>query len=243
MSDGDMMKSTTKIISACTALALAALVSGCAITKKAAGPVIEKDVSRIIKLSDGTTCIEPARLAETRQSPAALQLKELFESDAKPDEAMTQAKEIKYTHEEMEAVYFDACRAYANAEITKAAFDKDRNMYFGLRQQLFAQSVKAWQDKKDGIADSGKLCLVTRPDTDPDNRSFTRVVPEESTVDDCARLAAKSGGGEILLGCTKGHWENSWAKRPIAIGPAGAKTRDLSVRGTPYAPDPDCGWN
>ena len=236
------MNRTTKIITACTALVLAALVSGCALQKKAE-PVIEKDVSRIIKLSDGTTCIEPAGLAETRQSPAALQLKELFGSDAKPGEAMTKAKEIKYAHEELEAVYFDTCRAYANAEITKAEFDKDRNMYFGLRQQLFAQSVKAWQDKKDGIADSGKLCLVTRPDTDPDNRSFTRVVPLDSTVDDCARLAVKNGGSEILLGCTRGHWENVWARIPIAIGPTGAKTRDLSARGTSHAPDPDCGWN
>ena len=237
------MTKTTKIISACTALAIAAFVSGCATPKQAAGPVVEKDVSRIIKLGDGTTCIEPTGLAETRRSPVAIQLKELFESDAKADEALTKVKEFKFTREEVEAVYFDACRAYSNAEITKAAFEKDRNIYFGMRQQLFAQGVKEWQDKKDGIADSGKLCLVTRPDTDPDNRSFTRVIPVDSTVDDCARLAASSGGSEILLGCTKGHWENVWAKTPIAIGPTGAKTRDLSVRGTTHAPDPDCGWN
>lgn len=211
--------------------------------KRAAGPVVEKDISRVIKLGDGTTCIEPAGLAETRRSPVALQLKELFESDAKADEALTKVKEFKFTREEVEAVYFDACRAYSNAEITKAAFEKDRNIHLGLRQQLFAQGVKEWQDKKDGIADPGKLCLVTRPDTDPDNRSFTRVVPVDSTVDDCARLAARSGGSEILLGCTKGHWENGWAKSPIAIGPTGAKARDLSVRGTSHAPDPDCGWN
>ena len=211
--------------------------------KKAAGRVVEKDISRIIKLGDGTICIEPAGLAETRQAPVAMQLKELFESDAKADEALTKVKEFKFTREEVEAVYFDTCRAYSNAEITKEAFEKDRNIYLGLRQQLFAQGVKEWQDKKDGIADPGKLCLVTRPDTDSDNRSFTRVVPLDSTVDDCARLAAKSGGSEILLGCTKGHWENVWAKSPIAIGATGAKTRDLSVRGTPHAPDPDCGWN
>lgn len=211
--------------------------------KKAAGPVIEKDVSRVIKLGDGITCIEPAGLAETRQSPVAMQLKELFESDAKADEALSKAKEFKFTREEVEAVYFDTCRAYSSAEITKEAFEKDRNIYLGLRQQLFAQGVKEWQDKKDGIADAGKLCLVTRPDTDPDNRSFTRVVPADSTVDDCARLAARSGGSEILLGCTKGHWENGWAKSPIAIGATGAKTRDLSIRGTSHTPDPDCGWN
>jgi len=237
------MTRTTKIILACTALAIAALVPACAIPKKAAGPVVEKDVSRVIKLGDGTTCIEPAGLAETRQSPVAMQLKELFESDAKVDEALTKAKGIKFTREEVEAVYFDACRAYSNAEITKEAFEKERNTYLGLRQQLFAQGVKQWQDKKDGIADPGKLCLVARPDTDPDNRSFTRVVPADSTVDDCARLAAKSGGSEILLGCTKGHWENVWARSPIAVGQPGAKTRDLSVKGTSHAPDPDCGWN
>ncbi len=205
--------------------------------------MVEKDVGRVIKLGDGTACIEPAGLAETRQSPVAMQLKELFESDAKVDEALTKAKEIKFTREEVEAVYFDACRAYSNAEITKEAFEKERNTYLGLRQQLFAQGVKQWQDKKDGIADPGKLCLVARPDTDPDNRSFTRVVPADSTVDDCARLAAKSGGSEILLGCTKGHWENVWARSPIAVGQPGAKTRDLSVKGTSHAPDPDCGWN
>jgi hypothetical protein len=237
------MTRTTKIISVCTALAIAALVPGCAMPKKAAGPVVEKDINRVIKLGDGTTCIEPAGLAETRQSPIAMQLKELFESDAKADEALTKVKEFKFTREEVEAVYFDACRTYSNAEITKEAFEKDRNIYLGLRQQLFAQDVKEWQEKKDGIADPGKLCLVTRPDTDPDNRSFTRVVPVDSTVDDCAHLAAKSGGSEILLGCTKGHWDNTWAKKPIAIRPTGTKTKDLTAKGTAYAPDPDCGWN
>ena len=211
--------------------------------KKAAGPVIEKDISRVIKLGDGTTCIEPAGLAETRQSPVAMHLRELFDSDPKADEALTKVKQLKFTREEVEAVYFDSCRAYSNAEITKEAFEKDRNIYLGLRQQLFAQGVKEWQDKKDGIADPGKLCLVIRPDTDPDSRSFTRVMPVDSTVDDCARLAARSGGGDILLGCTKGHWENIWAKSPIAIGTIGAKTRHLSVKGTAYAPDPECGWN
>jgi len=211
--------------------------------KKATGPVVEKDVSRVVKLGDGTTCIEPAGLAQARQTPVALQLKELFESDAKVDEALTKVKEFKFTREDVEAVYFDACRAYSNAQITKQAFEKDRSIYFGLRQQLFAQGIKEWQDKKAGITDPGKLCLVTRPDTDPDNRSFTRVVPVDSTVDDCARLAVKSGGSEILLGCTKGHWDNVWAKRPIAVDPISEKIRPHSVKGTSLAPDPDCGWN
>jgi hypothetical protein len=231
------------MVSVCTALAFAALVPGCATPKKAAGPVIEKDISRVIKLGDGTTCVEPAGLAEARQSPVAMQLKKLFESDATADEALVKVKEFKYTRADVEAVYFDACRDYSNATIPKWAFERDKTIYLGMRQQLFAQGVQEWKEKKDGIADPGKLCLVSLPDTDPDNRSFTRVVPLDATVDDCARLAVKSGGSEFLLGCTKGHWENVWARRPIAIGSAGAKTRDLSARGTSHAPDPDCGWN
>ena len=237
------MTRTTQLISACTALAFAALVPGCATPKKAARPVVEKDISRVIKLSDGTTCAEPADLAKTRRSAAALQLKQLFESDAKADAALAQAKDIKFTRKEVEAVYFDICRAYSKAEITKAAFEKDSAVNVGLRQRLLEQDIKQWLEKKDGIADPGKLCLVTRPDTDPDNRSFTRLLPVDVTVDDCARLAVKSGGSDILLGCSKGHWENGWARSPIALGPAGAQTRDLSVRGTSHAPDPDCGWN
>jgi hypothetical protein len=237
------MTRRTKVIFASTALLLFALAAGCATPKKAAQPVIEKDISREIKLGDGTICIEPAGLAETRQSPVAIQLQELFESDAKADEILTKLKEFKFTREEVEAVYFDACRAYSNAEITKEAFEKDRTVHLGLRQQLFAQGVQQWRDKPEGIADPGKLCLVTLPDSDPDHRSFTRVIPEYSAVNDCAQLAATNGSNEILLGCTKGHWENTWAKRPIAVGPKGAKTRDPSVKGTAYAPDPDCGWN
>jgi hypothetical protein len=238
-----MMTRTTKLVSACMALAIAVLVAGCAGSKRAPGPVVEKDVSRVIKLKDGTTCVEPAGLAETRNAPGAVQLKALFDSESKADEALAKVKEFKYTREDVEAVYFDACRAYSRAEITKEAFGNDIRIYLALRQELLVQGVKQWQDKKDGIADSGKLCLVSLDDSDSEHRSFTRVVPTESLADDCAQLALKSGSSEILLGCTRGHWDNTWAKRSIALGAAGTKTPHLSVKGTAYAPDPDCGWN
>ena len=237
------MTNSARGIFASAALLVVALAAGCATPIKATEPRDEKDVSRVIKLADGTTCVEPAGLAETRQAPGAVQLKELIASDAKADEVLTKARELKLRREEAEAVYFDACRAYSNAALKKDAFDKDRTVYLGLRQQLFAQGVKEWRDKKEGIADPGKLCLVSLPDTDPDHRSFTRVVPADSTVNDCAQLAVTNGSGEILLGCTRGHWQNTWAKRPVAVGPAGAKSRNLSVTGTASAPDPDCGWN
>ncbi|HEX9449979.1 MAG TPA: hypothetical protein VF934_01050 [Burkholderiales bacterium] len=234
------MTRTTRRIFAGAALLLLTLVAGCATPKKSAQPVVEKDISRVVNLGDGTICVEPAGLGETRQAAGAVQLRELLESDAKADEALTKAGALNLKSEEVEAVYFDACRAYSNAAIKQEAFEKDRTVYLGLRRQLVAQGVKQWQDKKEGIADPGKLCLVALADTDPDHRSFTRVVPTDATVNDCAQLAAMSGSSEILLGCTKGHWQNTWAKRPIAVS---AKTRNLSAKGTAYAPDPDCGWN
>jgi hypothetical protein len=226
------------------ALLLPVLLVACGSAPKKAGePVIEKDVSRIVKLSDGTTCVEPAGLAESRQGPAAVQLKALIESDANAGEVLVKAKELKLKPEEAEAIYFDACRALSNGEIKKEAFEKNRTIYISLRQQFVALDVKDWREKKDGIADAGKLCLVTLPDTDPDHRSFTRVIPADATVNDCAHLAATNGGSEILLGCTKGHWRNNWAKRPIALGEKFVHTKQLSAKGTAYAPDPDCGWN
>src|SRR5579859_349445 len=205
MSRGIM--NTTTGIAAGLALVLAA---GCAGPKKTAELVIEKDVSRFITLKDGTTCMEPAGLAQTRQTPGAVKLKDLFDSEDPAEEVRTKARELKPTPEEVEAVYFDACRAYSNLEIPKWAFERDKILYRDLHQQLFAQGVKEWQDKKNGIADAGKLCLVSLPDTDPEHRSFTRVVPADSSVYDCAQLAVASGSGEILLGCTKGHWDNTW---------------------------------
>ena len=127
--------------------------------------------------------------------------------------------------------------------IKKDAFEKDRKIYLALRQQLLAQGVKQWLDKKDGIADPGKLCLVTLPDTDPDHRSFTRVVPMEASANDCALLANKNGSEEIRLGCTKGRWDDVWAKKPIEVSATGVKTRNRALAGTSYAPDPNCGWN
>ena len=224
-------------------LLLATALAGCATQKKTGQPVIEKDVSRVIKLRDGTICVEPAGLAETRQTPVAAQIRELFESGATPDAALAKAKDYKLTYAEVDAVYFDACRAYSNAAIKKDAFEKDRQIYLALRQQLLAQGVKQWLDKKEGIAEPGKLCLVMLPDTDPDHRSFTRVVPMEATANDCAFLASKDGSLEILLGCTKGRWDDVWAKKPIGVDPTGAKTRNRSLAGTSYAPDPNCGWN
>ena len=224
-------------------LAILSSLCGCAAMKRASVPDGEKDMNRIVKLTDGTTCIEPAGLAQNRQLPGAAELRELLDSDIQAGETLAKAKLLKLGRDEAEAVYFDACRAYSNDQMQKNTFEKFRSVYLGLRRQFFTQGVKEWQDKKDGIADSGKLCLVSLPETDPDHRSFTRVVPADSTVDDCAHLAVANGSNEIRLGCTKGHWENTWAMKPIVIDIRRAKSKELTAKDSAYSPDPNCGWN
>ena len=225
------------------ALLIAASLAGCAMSKQAGGPAPENDISRTVKLADGTTCVEPAGLAESRQKAGAAELRTWLASDLRAEDILTKAHAQKLQADEAEAVYFDACRAYAKGALSRQDFAKVGAVYFGLRRQYFAQGVQQWLDKKDGIAEAGKLCLVMRPDTDPDHRSFTRLVPADSSVDDCAQLALANGSSEILLGCTQGHWEDRWAKRPIALGNAGARLKQLTAKGTPHAPDPDCGWD
>src|SRR5258708_19729226 len=180
------MTTGTKVIT--TGLFIA-LIAGCAGPKKTVGFVIEEDVSRVIRLRDGTTCVEPAALAEARRKPGALKLKEVFESDEPAAEALAKARDIKPTPEEAEAVYFDACRDYSTVVIPKWAFERDKALYLGLHQQQVAQAVKEWQDKKSRIADPAKLSLITLPDTDPAHRSSTRLLPAQAADADSAQLA------------------------------------------------------
>lgn len=232
-----------RLLAGILSLAVVALVAGCASkSNPKPEPVIEKDVARVIKLSDGSTCIEPAGLTETRQSPGAVQVSELFGSGAKPEETLAKVKELKATDAEAGAAYFDVCRAYSKDEIKKDVFEKNRKIYLELRQQLLAQGIKAWTDRKEGIKEPGKLCHVVFGTDEAGTKNFARWVPETTTVDDCALFASRAGASEVLLGCTEGQWKNHWAKRSIAAGPLGASRRGLEVRDTAAAPDPNCGW-
>ena len=227
------------------AVVAAGSIGGCA-AKKAAKPAdgitIEEDVSRIIKLADGSTCTEPANLGEARQLPGAQQVKALLDSEADLKAVMEEAKKLKVTDTEIEAAYFDACRAYSKTEITKEAFEKDRTIYLELRQALLMQGIRAWMEKKDGIKDAGKVCMAVFEGDTANSKNTTRWVPETTTVDDCALFAHKAGAGDVLLGCTEGQWKNIWAKKIFSTGPLGAKNRGQLVRDTSSAPEPNCGW-
>jgi hypothetical protein len=227
------------------AVFMAAIVAGCGGVAGTAGQPgfkVEDDVGRIIKLPDGSTCTEPANMGESRELPGAVQVRELFASEAKPEETIEQAKKLKVTDAEIEAAFFDVCRAYSRGEIKKDVFEKDRRIHLELRQSLLVQGIKAWVDKKDGINDAGKLCMSVFESDTSNSKNLSRWVPETTTVDDCALLANRAGAGDVLLGCTEGQWKNKWAKKTVGTGPAGAKGRNVMVRDTSAAPEPNCGW-
>lgn len=206
------------------------------------GLVVEEDVARIIKLPDGSTCTEPVNLSELRDAPGGQLAKKLFESEGKIEEALAREKDAKISDAEIEAAYFDACRAYSKGGIQKIEFEKLRKNYLDLRQIQLAQGIKAWVDRKEGIKEAGKLCMAVFGADVSSAKNFTRRVPETTTVDDCALFSTRAGGSEVLLGCTEGQWKNRWAKKTVAAGPLGTKSRGRMVRDTSAAPEPNCGW-
>ena len=218
-------------------------LAGCAGQKaKGPEPVIEKDVARVIKLSDGSTCTEPPSMDAARQLPGALQAKELFDSAEPPEVVLGQAKKVKVTDQEIEAAWFDVCKAYSKGEIKKDVFEKDRKIYLELRQALIAQSIKDWVARKDGVKEAGKLCMSVFAGDPSSPTNTTRFLPQTASVDDCALLAQRAGAADVLLGCTEGQWLNHWAKRTVPTGPLGMRSRGQLVRDTASAPDPNCGW-
>lgn len=222
----------------------AVFVGGCAgsATQKQAGVNIEEDVGRIVKLPDGSTCTEPVELSASREAPGGQLATKLLASEEKVDDALAKEADAKLDDAGIEAAYFDVCRAYSKNEIKKDAFEKLRRNYLDLRQALLAQGIKAWIDKKDGIKDPGKLCMAVFGGDPSGAKNFTRQVPDTTSVDDCALYATRAGAGDVLLGCTEGQWKNHWARKTVAAGPLGMKSRGQIVRDTQAAPEPNCGW-
>jgi hypothetical protein len=222
--------------------AMAALVGGCAAPKTSQpGVVIEADVARVIKLPDGSTCTEPSNLSALLAAPGGQLARRLMTTEEKLEDAIAKEKEGRFSNDEIEAAYFDLCRAYSREEIKKDAFARVRANYLSLRQVQLNQGIRDWTSRKDGIKEAGKLCMVVFGDTG-NSRNYTRWVPPETTADDCAVFSSRAGGSEVLLGCTEGQWKNRWAKKPVAATATGARSRGLVVRDTPSAPEPNCGW-
>ena len=93
-----------------------------------------------------------------------------------------------------------------------------------------------------GAATPGKVCLFLFNGDDADRRNETRLVPEQTTADDCAFYVNTNGGTHVRLGCSAGRWKLHWAPQRILAGPNGWTNRRDPLSGSQYVPDPDCGW-
>src|SRR4051794_41184797 len=123
-----MMKRTLNGVLAVAVLLLAVL-AGCAVSKKNQQSEMDSDISRIVTLPDGSTCMEPAGLAASREKPGAIALRELLQSDVSGLDAVAKATALKLQPDEAEAIYFDACRAYAKRTMPKDEFEENRTVY------------------------------------------------------------------------------------------------------------------
>jgi len=218
----------------------AGMLAGCGGSKpQKPEPVIEEDVSAVIQLPDGSTCTEPPGLAALLESPGGQLARRLLSTEGKVEDELAKEKEVKIGHAEVGAAWFDLCRAYVREGLQKPEFERQRGNYVGVRQMLLAQGIRDWVNRKDGIKEAGKLCMVVHGTETADARNFTRWVPPETTVNDCAVFSARAGGTEILLGCTEGQWKNHWARRTVPATAGGTRNRGQVVRDTPSAPDPN----
>ena len=216
---------------------------GCATPKgDQPGMVVEKDVARVLKLPDGSSCTEPPGLSALLEAPGGQLASRLLATGGKVEEALAKEKDARFSNDELEAAWFNACRAYLNGEMKKDVFEPQRANYLALRQVRLAEGIRDWVNRKEGIREAGKLCMVVFGGEVESARNSTRWVPPETTVDDCALFATRAGGGDVLLGCTEGQWKNHWAKRTVAAGALGTRSRGQLVRDTPAAPEPNCGW-
>src|SRR3954468_17366878 len=71
-----MMNRRTNVVFA-VAVLLLAMLAGCTTSKKHQQSDADGDISRVVTLPDGSTCMEPAGLAESREKPGAIALREL----------------------------------------------------------------------------------------------------------------------------------------------------------------------
>ncbi len=215
-------------------------IGGCT-ANKPRGPQ-PPDAGRVVVLEDGSRCTQPSEVVALRSTEGAMRLRELFGSEGKYEELSTRIKDLKFGYGEIDAVFFEACKASQGKVLLKPFFERNRRLYLDARQKLLAEGIGVWLSKG-SLGDAGKLCLFGFDDEAGDARNFTRLVPGDTSVDDCAQMSAKLGGNYVLLGCTMGKWENRWAEKSIKVGTWGANDRRLVLSESRHVPKNNCAWN
>ena len=200
------------------------------------------DQRPVVTLADGSRCAQPADFDLLRDTENTARLRELFLSDGKPEEWMPRLREWKIGYGEADAIFYESCKAWQGKSVAKPVLDRHRVNYLALRQQLLDDGIKKWLTAG-RIEDAGKLCLVIFGDETGNPKNFTRLVPGDTSVDDCALMAHKLGASRVLLGCTDGRWKNRWSAEPIEAGPLGTKDRRLDLTRKNRIPEINCAWN
>ena len=144
--------------------------------------------------------------------------------------------------EALEAAFYLSCAEFARGELSKAVFSHQRRIYQDFRLARMNRGIQRWREEAEGFEMPGKVCHFVFNGDNPDMRNVTRMVPEETTVDDCAFFVFHNGGSHVLLGCSAGRWKTDWAAQPLLAGPNGWDNRRRSPAGTQYVPQPNCGW-
>lgn len=195
----------------------------------------------VYRLDDGSSCKAPPGFAELVNASATQQMRSLFLASAPPADVATGIEELP-PHQNIEAAFYLSCAEYSRGELSKDEFSRQRRIYQEFRVAHMTRGVRAWQDDPEGYLVPGKVCHFIFNHGLPDSRDVTRLVPAETSVDDCAMFISRNGGTHVLLGCSNGRWDTEWAKGRLLAGPNGWAVRRRSAVGSRYVPEPNCGW-
>ena len=219
------------------ALALCAAVYGCG------SRIIHPDGNAppVYRMDDGSLCKAPKGYPGILDAPATLQIRALFLASTPPDITAKDVTDLP-SLEELDAALYLSCGEYATGELSADVFRTQRSLFRELRLRNLALGVQSWLDDPDGYATPGKVCLFLFNGDDADRRNETRLVPEQTTADDCAFYVNTNGGTHVRLGCSAGRWKLHWAPQRILAGPNGWTNRRDPLSGSRYVPNPDCGW-
>lgn len=223
-------------IAAALFLIVLGVISGCGTREIKSG-----DGLPAYRLPDGSTCHAPEGFDDLVNSAGVNQVRSLFLSSADETEVVKSISSLP-TRTEIDAAFYVSCGEFFRGELSDEVFDRRQRLYRMLRVEHVVRGVEEWRGDDEGFESSGKLCYFLFSGDQPDKRNVTRLVPAETTADDCAAYVSINGGSHVLLGCTKGRWETRWARQPLLTGPNGWDNRTDSPEGTRYVPDPNCGW-
>lgn len=196
----------------------------------------------VYRIYDGSLCAAPAGFADLADAPSTQQVRSLFLASASPEDVVASISDLP-SYQYLDAALYISCGEYAGGELSKAVFSRQHRVYQAFRLEHLSRGIQQWRETPDGFEFPGKVCHFIHDNGQPDERDVTRLVPADTSVDDCAMFVSRNGGTHVLLGCSEGRWDNHWAQRRLLAHPNGWANRRAVAAGTRYVPEPNCDWN